>query len=206
MEAAATDLRDKAIPKKARFCSTCAALMHWVVPEGDTHERLACSSSDCGAVLYQNPKVTVASVVMTADRKRVLLARRAIEPYVGSWNLPGGFLENGESLQEGAARECQEETSAAIHVLGLLAVYDIIAAGQVQVIFSCVLLNEADIAAGVESQEVKMFAWTEIPYDDVELTTHRWALIKAMNNVNTTDPGDAVVPELRTKPWDFVET
>lgn len=202
---AATNLVDKAVPKKAQFCSSCASRMHWAVPEGDTHERLVCSNSECGAVLYQNPKVTVASIVMSADRKRVLLARRAIEPFVGSWNIPGGFLENGESLQEGAARECREETSAAVYVLGLLALYDIIAAGQVQAVFSCVLLNEADIAAGVESQEVRMFAWADVPYDDVKLTTHRWALIKAMNNVNTTEPGGLVEPELRTKPRDFVD-
>lgn len=200
---AGTNLQDKVVPKRAQFCSTCASRMHWIVPEGDTHERLACSSSDCGAVLYQNPKVTVASIVMSADRKRVLLARRAIEPFIGSWNIPGGFLENGESLQEGAARECREETSAAIHVLGLVALYDIIAAGQVQAIFSGVLLNEAEIEAGMESQEVKMFAWADVPYDDVKLTTHRWALIRAMNNVNATEPGEVVEPELRTKPRDF---
>lgn len=202
----ATDELKKAIPQKNQFCSTCAAKMTRVVPDGDTQMRLACSSSECGAIVYQNPKVTVASVVTTADRKRVLLARRGIPPFVGSWNIPGGFLETGETLQEGAARECQEETSASIHIQGLLGAYDIIAAAQVQIVFSGVLLNEAGLEAGVESQEVKMFEWNDIPFDEVKLTTHKWALIKALNDVNTTAPGDPVEPELRTKPADYDET
>jgi ADP-ribose pyrophosphatase YjhB (NUDIX family) len=204
MEVAA-DLKEKSVPRSARYCSTCASHMAWTVPEGDTLERLACSSPECGVVHYVNPKVTVASVVMTPDRKRVLLARRGIAPYIGSWNLPGGFLEKGETLQEGAGRECVEETGARIHVLSLLAVYDILAAAQIQVVFTCVLLDESGLKAGLESQEGKLFPWGEVPFDEVDLTTHKWALIKALNDVNTMAPGDPVEPELRTKPVGYSE-
>lgn len=78
--------------------------------------------------------------------------------------------------------------------------YDIIAASQVQLVYLAVLLNEADIAPGTESQSVKMFTWADVPWEEIELTTHKWALLRALNNINTLEPGEAIVPELKTKP------
>jgi ADP-ribose pyrophosphatase YjhB (NUDIX family) len=200
---AAPGVEGKPVPGKSRFCSACAAPMAWTVPKDDTQERLACSDPACGTVLYRNPVVTVASVVTSADRKRVLLARRAIAPFIGSWNLPGGFLECDETIQEAARRECREETNASTYIVDLLALYDIVAAAQVQCVVSSVLLNEPELAAGVESQEVKMFAWSDVPWDEILLTTHKWGLLRMLNNTNVLAPGDPVVPELRTKPVSY---
>ena len=70
------------------------------VPEGDNRERMVCA--DCGYVAYDNPKVVVGSVVVADGR--VLMCRRAIEPRKGFWTLPAGYMELGETLEEGAAR------------------------------------------------------------------------------------------------------
>jgi ADP-ribose pyrophosphatase YjhB (NUDIX family) len=75
------------------------------IPEGEDRERSVCA--DCGHVDYQNPKVVVGSVVLSGGR--VLMCRRAIEPRKGFWTLPAGYMELGETLQEGAAREALEE-------------------------------------------------------------------------------------------------
>ena len=101
------------------------------IPEGDNRERLVCP--DCGHIAYENPKIVVGSVVV-ADGA-VLLCRRAIPPRLGYWTLPAGYLELGETLQEGAAREAMEEAQADIALDGILGVFSIARIGQVQVIF-----------------------------------------------------------------------
>src|SRR5471030_1297594 len=101
------------------------------IPEGDDRERMICV--DCGHVDYQNPKVVVGTVVVSGDS--VLMCLRAIEPRPGFWTLPAGYLELGETLEEGAVREAQEEAEAAITIEGILGVFSVARIGQVQVIF-----------------------------------------------------------------------
>ena len=142
------------------------------IPEGDDRERLTCP--DCGFIAYENPKVVVGSVVADGG-DRVLLCRRAIEPRSGFWTLPAGYMELGETVEEGARREAREEACARIALEGVLAVYSIARIGQVQVIFRAALA-EPGIAAGPESREVRFFAWDEIPWEDIAFPSVRWAL------------------------------
>ena len=123
------------------------------VPEGDTRERLVCAT--CGHVAYENPKMVVGSVVVDADR--VLMCRRAIHPRQGLWTLPAGFLELGETLEEGAKREALEEAEAAIAIEGILAVFTISRIAQVQIIFRARFAAAPRFAPGAESLEVGLF-------------------------------------------------
>jgi ADP-ribose pyrophosphatase YjhB (NUDIX family) len=145
-----------------------------LVPDGDTRERLVCR--ECGHVAYENPKIVVGSVV--AHHDRVLLCRRAIEPRRGFWTLPAGFLEMGESVEEGAIREAFEEAEAHIVLDGILAVYSISRIGQVQVIFRARFADAAfpAFAAGPESAEVALFAWPDIPWDRIAFPSVHWSL------------------------------
>jgi ADP-ribose pyrophosphatase YjhB (NUDIX family) len=144
------------------------------IPEGDNRERLVCAA--CDYVAYDNPKVVVGSVVV-ADGA-VLLCRRAIEPRRGFWTLPAGYLEQNETLEEGAAREAMEEAQAAIALDGILAVFSIARLGQVQVIFRARFADPArpHFAAGPESQEVGLYAWDAIPWDAIAFPSVHWAL------------------------------
>jgi ADP-ribose pyrophosphatase YjhB (NUDIX family) len=142
------------------------------VPEGDNRERLVCPS--CGHVAYENPKVVVGSVVVHGDR--VLLCRRAIAPRQGLWTLPAGFLELGETIEEGAAREALEEAEASIVIDGILAVFTISRIAQVQVIFRARFAGPPQFAPGMESLEVGLFAWPEIPWDRIAFPSVNWAL------------------------------
>ena len=142
------------------------------IPEGDNRERLLCP--DCGYVAYENPKVVVGSVVVSGDA--VLMCRRAIEPRRGYWTLPAGYLELGETLEEGAAREAMEEAQADIELDGLLAVFSIARIGQVQTIFRARFRGQPHFAAGPESLEVRLFPWHAVPWDAIAFPSVRWAL------------------------------
>jgi ADP-ribose pyrophosphatase YjhB (NUDIX family) len=144
------------------------------IPEGDNRERMICA--DCGHIAYDNPKVVVGSVVVVDDA--VLMCRRAIEPRRGFWTLPAGYLEHGETLEEGAAREAWEEAQADIVMDGILGVFTISRIGQVQVIF-CARFAAASapvFAAGPESLEVGLFRWPCIPHADIAFPSVMWAL------------------------------
>jgi ADP-ribose pyrophosphatase YjhB (NUDIX family) len=141
------------------------------VPTGDDRERLTCQ--DCGFVAYENPKVIVGSVVSVEGR--ILLCRRAIEPRHGFWTLPAGYMELAETVEEGAQREAWEEARARIAIEGVLAIYSIARIGQVQVIFRAGLAMPG-FEAGPESLEVRLFAWDEIPWDQLAFPSVHWSL------------------------------
>jgi len=144
------------------------------IPEGDNRERSVCAT--CGYVAYENPKVVVGSVVAAGDR--ILMCRRAIEPRKGYWTLPAGYLELGETLEEGAAREALEEAEASIAIDGILGVFSIARIGQVQVIFRARFAADGEpaFAPGPESLEVRLFAWNDLPWDSIAFPSVRWAL------------------------------
>jgi ADP-ribose pyrophosphatase YjhB (NUDIX family) len=158
-----------------RFCSACGGDVEVTRPEGDERERFVCAT--CSTVHYVNPKIVVGSVCTFEDR--VLICRRAIEPRIGYWTIPAGWMEVGETAEEGAIREAREEACANIAIEGLIAVYSIPRIDQVQILFRAKLLDSA-VAAGPESQEVKLVSWDEIPWDELAFPTVTWVLRRAI--------------------------
>jgi ADP-ribose pyrophosphatase YjhB (NUDIX family) len=144
------------------------------IPQGDERERLICT--ECGHIAYDNPKVVVGSVVVANDA--VLMCRRAIEPRRGFWTLPAGYLEHGETLEEGAAREAWEEARADIVLDGILGIFSISRIGQVQVIFRARFTSPdaPSFAAGPESLEVALFQRPQIPRTQIAFPSVIWAL------------------------------
>ena len=141
------------------------------VPEGDDRDRLVCDT--CGFINYENPKIVVGSVA-TWD-ERILLCRRAIEPRKGYWTLPAGFLEQHETAAEGALREAWEEARATLEIDQLLGVYSIPRISQIQLIFRARLVTPA-VEPGPETEVLDLFAWDEIPWDDLAFPSVHWAL------------------------------
>ncbi len=142
------------------------------LPEGDNRERLVCP--DCGHIAYENPKVVVGSVIVSDGA--ILMCRRAIEPRRGFWTLPAGYLELGETLEEGAMREAWEEAGARIALDGVLGLFSISRIGQVQVMFRARFVGAPAFAAGPESLDVALFSWNGIPWADIAFPSVRWAL------------------------------
>ena len=98
------------------FCGQCGAKVQcaYTIPEGDQLPRLVCDA--CGTIHYQNPRLVVGCV--PEHEGSILLCRRAIEPRRGYWTVPAGFMENGETLQQAAARESYEEALAGSFTIG----------------------------------------------------------------------------------------
>ena len=81
------------------FCPNCGVKTVLRVPEGDNLVRAICDG--CNSIHYQNPKIVVGCIPEWEDK--ILICKRAIEPRYGLWTLPAGFMENNESVTEGAA-------------------------------------------------------------------------------------------------------
>lgn len=153
------------------------------IPEGDDRHRHVCAA--CETIHYHNPKIVVGSVCTLDDR--LLICRRAIEPRLGFWTIPAGYMELGETAEDGAIREAWEEARARIAIDGLLAVYSVPRIGQVQLLYRARLLDPA-VEAGPESLEVKLVAWDEIPWDDLAFPTVHWVLRRAREAPPHRDP------------------
>lgn len=145
-----------------KFCSQCGSTLVQRIPPGDHYTRFVCDA--CGTIHYQNPRVIVGCV--PEYEGRILVCKRAIEPRRGFWTVPAGFLENGETLQQGAARECWEEALARVEIGSLLSLVTIIGAHQVHAFFRA-RLSEPGFGAGPESLEVKLVTPEEIPWAEI---------------------------------------
>ena len=150
-----------------KFCSACGSpRIELRVPEGDTLPRHVCA--DCGTIHYQNPKIVVGC--LPEWERRILLCRRAIEPRYGLWTLPAGFLENGETLVQGALRETLEEADARVAIHGLYAVISLPQINQVYMMFRAALLD-LDFGPGSESLEVRLFDEADVPWEGLAFRT-----------------------------------
>ena len=106
---------------------------------------------------------------------RILLCKRAIEPKRGKWTLPAGYLENGETVVDGAQRETVEEAGARVEMLEPYALMSIAYISQIYLMFRASLVD-TDFAPGKESLEVKLFTEREIPWDDLAFMVVRETL------------------------------
>jgi ADP-ribose pyrophosphatase YjhB (NUDIX family) len=119
---------------------------------------------DCGTVHYENPKVVVGCIPVWKDK--VLLCRRAIEPGLGKWTLPAGYLENGETADQGAVRETYEEAGARVEIAQPYALFSLTFADHIYFMFHARMLNP-QFTPGKESLSVRLFSESEIPWSEI---------------------------------------
>ena len=155
-----------------KFCSRCgSSQLAYEIPEGDDRPRWVCRN--CQTIHYSNPKIVAGCLPIWEDK--VLLCRRAIEPRKGFWNVPSGYLENGETVEEGAVREVWEEALAKVQLRGLHALYSIPQVSQIYLHFLGDLV-EGKYGVGPESLETQLFAEEEIPWDEIAFTSSTFTL------------------------------
>lgn len=145
-----------------KFCSQCGGPTNSLVPPGDSLPRYVCER--CGHIHYENPRLVVGCVATWEER--VLLCRRAIEPRLGYWTLPAGFMENGETTGEAAARETREEACAEVVLEQPFAMVNVAHINQVHLFYRGVL-KAPTFGAGEESLETSLFLESEIPWQQL---------------------------------------
>lgn len=149
-----------------KYCSECGSQVSFVIPEGDNRERHVCDS--CGIIHYINPRI-IAGTLPVHDSK-ILLCRRAIEPRKGFWTLPAGFMENGETSAEAAARETIEEAEAQVNLHGLYTVFNLPHISQVYLFYRADVVD-GKYGVGVESLETQLFDEQDIPWNELAFPT-----------------------------------
>lgn len=158
--------------EKIKYCSACGHAVQYRIPDdGDTRTRAICPA--CGKIHYVNPLMVTGTIPYLDSR--ILLCRRAIEPAYGLWTLPAGFMELGETLSEGAARETREESGAHFELGELFSIVSIPRAEQVHVFYLANLLNE-ELDPGIETLQARLFDLQDIPWDEIAFRTVRRSL------------------------------
>lgn len=158
------------------FCSQCGSTMTQNIPLRDNRLRFNCSN--CDYIHYENPKIVVGTLPVyktNLGEDLVLLCKRNIEPRLGYWTLPAGFLENGESILDGAIRETYEETMANVSNLNLYCIFNVIHANQIHIFFRSEMTDKI-FSTTDESSEVALFSFGDIPWDELAFPTVHKAL------------------------------
>lgn len=178
-----------------KFCSVCAGEIEQRIPDDDDRPRAVCK--ECGTIHYVNPRIIVGCLPVYEDK--VLLCKRAIEPRYGYWTLPAGFMENGETTAEGAARETWEEARAKVVNLELYRVFDVPYISQVYMFYRCDLVD-GEFGVGPESLETSLYTESEIPWDEIAFPVVKKSLKAYFEDRKSGNYSLSVEPILFRKP------
>jgi ADP-ribose pyrophosphatase YjhB (NUDIX family) len=143
-----------------RFCPSCGgALEARLLRPGEPH-RLVCTQ--CGFILYLDPKVAVGTIIRTDDG-RIVLVRRAIEPGYGLWVFPGGYVDRGEQVTAAAIREAREEAGLDVRLDGLVNIYSYPGVPLVVIVYAASILG-GELCTDEECLEAGLFEAGDIPW------------------------------------------
>lgn len=139
-----------------KFCPACASLLE--AKEISGRERPVCPG--CGRVVYYDPKV--AATCILERNGKVLLMRRATQPGMGLWCMPGGYVDRGEVVEEAAAREVLEETGLEVSVGHLVGLFS---EREHPVMVAAYAAREAGgrLKPGPETLEISFFSLDDLP-------------------------------------------
>jgi ADP-ribose pyrophosphatase YjhB (NUDIX family) len=154
--------------KEARFCPRCAHPATIAYPRSITCD-------NCGYGAYYNPKPVAAAIPVTPSNDIVLL-RRAFDPGKDLWTFPGGFVDLGESVEDAARREAQEEIRADIELTKLVGVYSDASDRIVLIVYAATITQPPQTTD--EALEVRAFAPDEIPWPQLAF----WSTTNALRD------------------------
>jgi ADP-ribose pyrophosphatase YjhB (NUDIX family) len=158
-------------PIEFHFCPRCGGNLSRRRIKAIEPERLVCEQ--CAYVFYQDPKV-VAATIFTVQGSIVLL-RRAVEPALGRWVFPGGYVDRGESVADAAVRETKEESNLDVRLSALLNVYSYTGSPNVVVVYAAEVVGGA-LQACDESDDARLFLPGAIPWQDLAFQSTEEAL------------------------------
>ena len=145
-----------------KLCPRCGSALR--------NEESQASCASCGFVVYANSAPAVQALVVRDAR--VLLARRDREPGAGKWDLPGGFLEEGEDPLSGLRRELREETGLAIEPTDFLGAFIEQYLDRFVLGLTWRAAATGEAVAADDVAEVRWFAADELPPPDAFAFPH----------------------------------
>ena len=154
--------------QEAKYCPRCGHEANIAYPRSIT-------CPHCGYGAYYNPKPVAAAIPVTADNQIILL-RRGFEPGKGLWTFPGGFVDLGETVEDAARREAQEEIEAEVELQHLVGVYSKPDERVVLIVFAATIATAPRPTP--EAPEVYAFARNEIPWDELAF----WSTTRALQD------------------------
>ncbi|MBU2548457.1 MAG: NUDIX hydrolase [Proteobacteria bacterium] len=154
-----------------RFCPECGGGLLARIGSSGRPAGHVCAS--CGRVLHLDPKLAACGLVVRQGR--VLLMKRARPPEKGSWCLPGGFVDRGETLEGAAVREVGEETGLDVETTGLYGLYSYPDYPIVVAIYRTRIMG-GELAVNEESLEAGWFGPDRLPWDHMAFPSTREAL------------------------------
>ena len=154
------------------YCSRCGSPLRLGAVPGEDRERLVCA--ECGHIAYVNPRLVVTTFPITDDGEIVLI-RRGIEPGLGSWAQPGGFLEVDETVNQAAIRETFEETGLVVQPCDIVGLYSRLEAAVVVIAFEARVVA-GDFRLNPEALAIEAFDPAQIPWPEVAFLTSQWAI------------------------------
>ena len=146
-----------------RFCHRCGGGLARRRLKASEPERPVCTQ--CGFVIYLDPKVAVGTIIRSSHN-RIVLVRRAIEPGYGKWVFPGGYVDRGESLTAAAVREAREECGLDVTLDGLVNIYSYAGRAPVIVVYAARPIG-GSLAIDDESLECGEFDDHTIPWAEL---------------------------------------
>jgi ADP-ribose pyrophosphatase YjhB (NUDIX family) len=154
-----------------RFCPRCGGDLEARIVKETEPKRLVCVN--CSFIFYQDPKV-VAGTIFTVNGGIALL-KRGVEPALGKWVFPGGYVDRGESVQEAAIRETREESRVSVTLRTLLNVYSYPGSPNVIIVYTAEAAS-GELGAGDESVDAAVFMPEKIPWNELAFDSTRDAL------------------------------
>jgi len=149
-----------------KYCSNCGQLVEREIPAGDTRIRSVCHH--CTSIHYVNPKIVAGTIPVYGSK--ILLCKRAIEPRLGYWTLPAGFMEMEETTTEAAKRETWEEAEATVNIDGMYTMISVPHISQVHIFFRATMTDDS-FGIGSETLATQLFEEDDIPWDEIAFST-----------------------------------
>lgn len=162
--------------KEFSYCPMCTT--HLSIGIFDGVSRMYCEN--CGFILFRNPSPS-AGVVAVKDN-RIVMIKRGRPPSKGKWAFPSGFIELGETPEEAALREMEEESGVTGEIMDLIGVFYELSEvwGDLLVITYLVKVTGGELRAGDDADDVRLFSKEEIPRFRFMSFRRTWEQAKTM--------------------------
>lgn len=154
-----------------RYCPRCGGGLDQRIVKDNEPKRLVCQA--CSFIFYQDPKVVVGTIFVLDGG--IVLLKRGVEPGLGKWVFPGGYVDRNEAVQDAAVRETKEESNVDVKLGPLLNVYSYTRSAHVIIVYAAEVIG-GTLAAADECEEAQIFLPHEIPWDELAFDSTRDAL------------------------------